>query len=238
MIPQIGIEDHTWSSKLPTVRQNMATWLLDEEKAEIDPFAIADDLHNDLNAEVKMPPGTLRKVNEARALELPVVSQKTHSSLPTVYLYLLDKQTNERTHFMHFKMEDIVARGLGFAPTWVGLHPTSPTPIKPGEPPPSLLISIGLGCEPATEDFHSFPWPPVPMPMRSTLSAYELRVHLYQARSSFITLDGASITLKRSFAAPHHPRWLFTPSKALDHPLSPQPTLHHLHAPFAIPDCD
>jgi hypothetical protein len=110
------------------------------------------------------------------------VTKKSRESLPTVFVYLTRQSTAERTHFARFRFEELVARRLGFAPLWVRMRTTSPMPIRPGEPPPAVLISMGLGCEPAISNKNAFPWPPVPLPMRTTLEAYELRVHLYQAR--------------------------------------------------------
>ncbi|KOO32312.1 c2 domain containing protein [Chrysochromulina tobinii] len=182
VIIEIAIEDHTYVSKAPIVRANIATWRVDDDNVANDPFAIADDLHNDLQMPTLAARGELRKVNSARLLELPEVTKKSRESLPTVFVYLTRQSTAERTHFARFRFEELVARGLGFAPLWVRMRSTSPMPIRPGEPPPAVLISMGLGCEPAISNKNAFPWPPVPLPMRTTLEAYELRVHLYQAR--------------------------------------------------------
>ena len=177
---EVAIEDHQFQSAAPVVREGIATWLLDEAEQAVDPFAIADDHFNDLDADVRLPPGTLVKVNPMRYLVLPVASRKV--PLPLAFLYILDKRTGERTHFISFKCEDLIAHGLSFSPTWHQLMPTRPVPIKPGVPPPAVLISIGLGCEPMSTNKTVFPWPPMPMPMRTSLAAYELRAHLYQAR--------------------------------------------------------
>ena len=176
----MAIEDHSYVSQAAVVRAGMATWLLDEVEHRVDPFAIADDHFNDLDDVRELPPGALVKVNQGRSLELPIASRKVR--LPLAFVYLINKKTNERTHFLSFKCEDLIAHGLGFAPTWHQLMPTQPLPIKPGVPPPAVLLSIGLGCEPFISNKAAFPWPPVPMPMRTHLGAYELRVHLYQAR--------------------------------------------------------
>ena len=48
VIIEIAIEDHTYVSKAPIVRANIATWRVDDDNVANDPFAIADDLHNDL----------------------------------------------------------------------------------------------------------------------------------------------------------------------------------------------
>ena len=176
---ELVIEEHAYHSSPPVERAGIMTWLNDESVHGANPFAIADDLHHDLTVAAPLPPGELRKANN-RPLDLPPASRRAR--LPTAFVYVKNKNSGERTCFTTIRCEDLLARGLGFAPTWLNLVPTSPQPIQPGTPPPAILISIGLGTEPMTSDRDRYPWPPVPMPVRTHLAAFELRAYLYQAR--------------------------------------------------------
>ena len=116
----------------------------------------------------------LRKQMEHEPLELP----SDVDQVADVILYLCDK-AGKRTHFRRFRSHELAAesRRPTAAPAWITLSPVDPKPVTRGEPLPSLFCRVRLATEQEARG-----WSAIPVPPSSPLRAWELRLHLFQAR--------------------------------------------------------
>ena len=116
----------------------------------------------------------LRKQTAHEPLELPAdVTQ-----IADVILYLCSKQ-GKRTHFRRISAREIASASghAADAPAWLTLSFVEARPATRGEPLPSLFCRVRLATEAEAAG-----WPAIPVPPSSPLRAWELRLHLFQAR--------------------------------------------------------
>ena len=167
------VEEHVYRSERRQVRKGSASFLKTPEASSSD-----------------VAPGVLKKVNEDRPLMLPT----DDNQLPEVIVYLCNDK-GKRIAFQRYPGKELEGRSLSLSPVWSTLKPTAPFTALPGKPLPSLLISISLTKRAEAEEIArratfadrapAVLWPPpeTVLPKRSQLTAYEVRLHLYQGRN-------------------------------------------------------
>ena len=137
-------------------------------------------------------PGAFRPVNHSQQLNLPL----ERAQLPDVFIYLVNAK-GTRVAFHRAPGNELVAHAGCFVPSVVILRPTKP--YDPTVPLPSVVLSLTLelqaGMAAAAAAAPSMPWPPPPnvLPLHVPRRAYEVRLHVYQARDLPARDDSGSL---------------------------------------------